>query len=307
MNLCGREHCYAPDVMCVLGLDDCANLAGGADEGAARDSTADGHRLPWSGLALGSGDLPAVTGLGRVHLVAVVGAAGAGKTTALAAHWLAARRGAGRWGPSFAGSYTLQGWHQIARHLQWGADSRGFPPHTSATSGRVPALLHYAVTHDGTVKHLLYADVPGEWYRAWAMDVNAVPGANWIAAHAASFVLLADTVALSGPERGRARADYQALARRVASAAAGRPVVPVRTKADVELRETWRAQVEDLNRNLFDADTTPVSVYEASALPLTEVVARGTTEALANRTVVLPDSEPSADAFLRYRSPRVPR
>jgi hypothetical protein len=100
-------------VLCVLGLDACPNFRPGHADSAAVEHQ--GQALPWSGLALGLEDLPAVAALGRLHFVALIGAANAGKTTLLAAHWLAIRRG------------TLGGWHRIARHLQWVPYGRGFP------------------------------------------------------------------------------------------------------------------------------------------------------------------------------------
>lgn len=304
MSTCPRETCYAPDTTCVLGLDPCDHFSATEQEPSG-DADLDGQRLPWSGLALGWNDLPAVAALGRVHLVALVGAASSGKTTCLAAHWLAARRGAGRYGRQFAGSYTLAGWQQISRHLQWGGDGQlGFPPHTTAVNNRVPSLLHVGFADAGAVRHVLFADVPGEWYRAWAFDVQAVVGATWLAENADSFVLLADSKALSGAERGEVRGDYNALARRVASVRGERPVVAVRTKADVEVPDAVREHVETLNRDLFDVDTVAVSVQEATGVPLTDVVDAGITATLAPRLVEAAADAPSgADPFMRFRSP----
>ncbi|HZJ04746.1 MAG TPA: hypothetical protein VFD59_04645 [Nocardioidaceae bacterium] len=303
MTTCRREACYAPDTTCVLGLDPCHHFSG-AEHEPAGDADLDGQRLPWSGLALGTSDLPAVAALGRVHLVALVGAAGSGKTTCLAAHWLAARRGDGRYGRQFAGSYTLAGWHQISRHLQWGGDGQlGFPPHTTVVNNRVPSLLHAAFFDAGAVRHVVFADVPGEWYRAWAFDVHAVVGATWIADNADSFVLLADSKALSGAERGEARGNYSALARRVASVRGDRPLVAVRTKADVEVPQPVREHVESLNRDLFDVDTVTVSVQEVAGGSLTDVIDAGVAATLAPRLVAAAGAPSGADPFLRFRSP----
>jgi hypothetical protein len=301
---CSHEDCYAPHVMCVFGRSLCPNMSSG-DDASGAEAQEPGNRLPWSGLALGQSDLAAIVASGRVRLVALVGTAGAGKTSALAAHWLGARRGDNRYGRQFAGSFTLSGWHQIARHLEWGSDNRGFPPHTTASNNRVPALLHEALLYKGKIHHLLFADVPGEWYRAWAYDAEAVPGAQWIAQHADSFVLLADSEVLSGEQRGEARGNYEALAHRLASAAGDRPVVPVRTKADVDIPAPMLTYITRVNDDLFGRGTIEVSVQDRAA-PLTEVAAAGIDVLWStSRSLAAPDAPSGADgrdAFLRFRS-----
>ncbi|WP_194822196.1 hypothetical protein [Micromonospora sp. S-DT3-3-22] len=287
-----------------MGLQPCPHFAGAPDlEGDGIDRS-EGRSLPWSGLALGLADLSAVAALGRPHLVGVVGAANAGKTTLLAAHWLAARRGVGDFGYRFAGSYTLIGWHQIARHLQWVPHGRGFPPHTTAPDNRTPALLHTAVSIGrDSPTHVLHTDVPGEWYSEWAYDVAQAPGAAWIAEAADAFVILADSDALAGPERGTARGDYETLAGRLASVAQGRPVVPVQTKADIRVPGKIQAHIDGLNARLFGAVTVRVSVHDRDCEPVTAAIDLGTAAALAPRRArVADDRSESNDSFLAFRS-----
>lgn len=287
----------------MLGRQPCSDFVEGerASDGAPPP---DGRPLPWSGLALGLADLPAVAALGRPHVVAVLGAANAGKTTLLAAHWLAARRGTGEFGRRFAGSYTLIGWHQIARHLQWVPHGRGFPPHTTAPDNRTPALLHMALNGgQDAPTHILYTDVPGEWYTEWSYDTAQAPGADWIAAAADAFVILADSEALAGPQRGVARGDYESLASRLASVAHDRPVVPVQTKADVAVPSPIQAHLDNLNARLFGTDTIRVSVHSQDCAPITTAIDTGVAAALAPRRIDLADDRSTAsDPFLAYRS-----
>lgn len=296
---CSRDSCYAPETACVLGKNPCENFsAASAVEGAVGST---GPTLPWSGLPLGLNDLTAVTATGRHRLVALVGLAEAGKTTALAAHWIAARRSEGRYGHAFAGSFTLAGWHRIAQHLQWVPwGSGGFPPHTTATDRRSPSLLHMTLMIGGSPVHLLYTDVPGEWFRAWAYDAASVPGATWIADNADAFVVVADSEALSGPKRGEARGDYEAVAERVASVAGDRPVVPVRSKADVEVPATLAAHLDEVNQRLFGAETTPVSVHQRAHAPITEALDRGVDATLSSRKLATPDYGARGDFLLSY-------
>ena len=296
---CARETCHAPETACVLGNNLCEHFSTTATaEGSAGPT---GPTLPWSGLPLGLNDLAAVTATGPHRLVALVGLADAGKTTALAAHWIAARRGDGRYGRSFAGSFTLAGWHRIAQHLQWVPwGSGGFPPHTTAKDRRSPSMLHMTLTIDGSPMHMLYTDVPGEWFRAWAYDASSVPGATWIADNADAFIVVADSAALAGAERGAARGDYEALAERVASVRGDRPVVPVRSKADIAVPHAITGHIDEVNRRLFGADTTRVSVHEREHAPITEAIDLGVAAALAPRPVAVPPDQEPADVLLAY-------
>ena len=85
---CSRDTCWAPETACVLGKNPCENFSAAATPEGAVGPT--GPTLPWSGLPLGLNDLTAVAATARHRLVALVGLADAGKTTALAAHWIAA-------------------------------------------------------------------------------------------------------------------------------------------------------------------------------------------------------------------------
>ncbi|GCD20169.1 hypothetical protein CTKZ_17310 [Cellulomonas algicola] len=268
---CSRENCYAPDTGCILGnVAGCEHLTAPVPRAASapEQEVAPGQRLPWSGLALGLTDAFSVAALGRPHVIGVVGAAGSGKTTLLAAHWIAARRGLGVFSRSFAGSYTLMGWQHIARHLQWQPVGSGFPPHTSSSDDRSPALLHVAYSNpkapaDGARRrHVLLTDAPGEWFSRWAEEPALAEGAQWVADHADAFLLLADGDALRGEERGQARANYQSLAIRLKTAATGRPVIPVLAKADVGVPENIREAIDKVNRKYFGAEALRVSAHD---------------------------------------------
>jgi hypothetical protein len=297
---CKRPACGAPQFLCVMGDDfaDCPYFLA-ADTTKESTGTTEGQPFPWSGLALGEEDLATIAALGRTRIVALVGLHDSGKTTALAAAMIDRRRGSCASGV-FAGSLTLLGWQQIARHLEWPPrGSGGFPPHTTSADGRVPSLLHFALRQaDEEISHLLYADVPGEWFRDWSFDEDSSKGASWLAEHADSFVLFADSAALAGEDRGAARGDYEALALRVASVAEGRPVVPIRTKADIAVPDEVLSQVEALNERRFSAPTVAVSIYDNAGDPITLPVDAGTAAALRARPFRLADSSPVDDPLL---------
>lgn len=270
-DACSREHCYAPDTGCILGnVEGCEHFAAPVPEAATvpEQEVTQGQRLPWSGLALGLTDVFSVAALGRPHVIGVVGAAGSGKTTLLAAHWIAARRGLGMYSRSFAGSYSLMGWHQIARHLQWQPVGSGFPPHTSSSDDRSAALLHVAYSNPDDPadiarrRQVLLADAPGEWFSRWAEEPALAEGAQWVADHADAFLLLADGDALSGAERGQARVNYQSLAIRLQTAAIGRPVIPVLAKADAGVPGNILEAINKVNRKYFETEALQVSAHD---------------------------------------------
>lgn len=273
--VCPAPYCYVgeEDAGCRDGHITIADCPQTEVEEAQNEPVPESAAVPWSGRRLGRADAEAITGTRRPRLVAIVGLPSAGKTTALAAFWVLLRRGHRPGDTKFAGSYSMLGWHEIARHMSWPPEGgRRFPPHTTTSGKREPALLHTALRDSTGIRDVLFTDVPGEWFREWAIDRTAVPGATWIAEHADVFVLLSDSDRLSGPTRGEAQADYRTLANRVAGAASGRPVLPIRAKADKVLHEDMRGNLERLETRLFGDVAAPMSLFSVSggATPLLE-------------------------------------
>ena len=305
---CPRGHCYAPDTGCLDGHashDDCAHWDGEPEERAPGTSS---QRPTWTGHSLGATDLEVVAVHRRPRLVAVVGAAGVGKTTALATYFLALRKGHRPLDMRFAGSFTLLGWHSVTRHLGFPpAGSRGFPPHTTSSADRSPALLHLRLATQAGLHHdLLFSDVPGEWFEEWAFEASAVEGAQWIAERADLFVVMSDSAALAGTDRGIARNDYRALASRVSSAAGGRPVIPVRAKADIDVPLNIVERLRDVDLRLFGREAQPLSVLaERGSVPQLGALDDITGLALAQRDFSPQVRQPHGDPFLDFSSPHM--
>lgn len=274
---CSQPHCFAPDVACHLGEDhpnECAAWQGAASVPEYKDGSEipPGELLlPWSGNSLGSDDLPFVTGRSGPKVVGIVGPQNAGKTTLLAAWFLLLGRGTYRMkSHRFAGSYSLGSWEGIAHALRWAGDGGpAFPPHTPSGGGRSPGLLHLGLRHrGGNLEDILCADAPGEWFRRWALDREAVgaAGARWIGEHADVFLLVADSESLSGPQRGVARGDLVMLARRLGAERRDRPVAIVWTKVDLSVPPEIRSTIRDVvGREIPDADEFAVSVHASGA------------------------------------------
>ena len=302
---CSRGHCYAPDTGCLDGHashDDCTHWGGGTEE---RGPETSGQRPTWTGHSLGATDLEVVAAHRRPRLVAVVGAAGVGKTTALATYFLALRKGHRPHGMRFAGSFTLLGWHAVTRHLGFPpSGSRGFPPHTTSSADRSPALLHLRLaTPAGQHQDLLFSDVPGEWFEEWAIEASAAEGAQWIAERADLFVVMSDSGALAGADRGIACNNYNNIASRVSSAAGGRPVIPVRAKADIDVPLDIVERLRDVDLRLFGCEAQPLSVLaERGSVPLLGALDDVTGLVLAQRGFSPQVRQPYGDPFLDFSS-----
>lgn len=271
MKSCPEPHCFAPASTCALGeskLQDCPrwkNGKGNPDSEETRVHATDVLPLPWSGNTFGRVDVPFVAARSKPKVVAIAGPHNAGKTTLLAAWYLIAGKGHARNLGCFAGSYTLEGWENLAHSLRWTETSGPiFPMHTP-TAGRFPGLLHWALRTDcDVVLDLLLADAPGEWFRRWAIDRNAedAAGARWLADYADVFIVLADCDALSSPLRGSARNSLELLLDRVGAERKNRPVALVWSKADKEVPNEIREAVQQAARlNMPDITEFDVSVY----------------------------------------------
>jgi len=93
-------------------------------------------------------------------------------------------------------------------------------------------------------------------------DADTAAGARWVVEHADAFLLLADREALSGREMGVARGNIQALAQRLGSERAARPVALAWTKADIAISADMETSVRhSVRRFIPDAEEFQVSIH----------------------------------------------
>lgn len=277
---CSHRGCYAPTTTCVRGEvpEDCPHFAKGAVSADAGESAEDREgaerqlRFPWTGNAMGPADLPYLAGASKLKLLTLAGASDAGKTSLLAAFYLLIARGIRPDGVEFAGSVTLEGWENIAGSLRWTqASGPAFPPHTSTGGGRYPGMLHLSLDAPQGRCELVAADAPGEWFSYWASN-QASPqgeGARWLSQRTDVFLVIADSQALAGPDRGQARVALVNLLRRIGTEAVGRPVALVWTKCDVAVSPEMETRIKEAaQRSLghcqeFRVSTLPAPGEEA--------------------------------------------
>lgn len=228
----------------------------------------DSQTAPWHGDAFSKADINLISIQRRPHLVALVGPHNAGKTTYLAAIHLLCLRQPLLPRSSFAGSLTLRGWQRIIQSMQYPGDKNlplGYPPHTPNSNERVPSLLHYTFrnTDDESMRDVLFTDAPGEWFKSWAgnPDESMYPGAVWTVRNADTFLLFVDSEQLAGKEAGVARNTIESMAMRLAEERNGKPVGIIWSKADVQVDNVIREQVQTiLSRELPDAISFQTSV-----------------------------------------------
>lgn len=276
MDRCPHPNCFADDnTTCTLGhirLDMCPEWKRVSKSAVAVPADPDQMLLPWSGLAMGESDLNFVSGRAKPITIGIVGPESAGKTTILGAFYLLLGRGVLTTDAnSFSNSYTLAGWEAVANCLRWKpGQAPSFPPHTPSGRARAPGMLHLGFRReDGSLRDLVFADAPGEWFHKWAINEQAADadGARWIARHADVMLLIADRQALAGPTMGSARNDFQLLAQRAVAEARGRRLALVWTKGDIELAPAMEVQV----RKAVAPVSSGVPEFTVSVYPRGEV------------------------------------
>ncbi|WP_440030168.1 TRAFAC clade GTPase domain-containing protein [Chromobacterium amazonense] len=272
MNRCPKTNCFADDnTTCSLGhirLDMCPEWKSACKASVDAPSDSDQMLLPWSGLAMGESDLNFISGKVKPITVGIIGPESAGKTTILGAFYLLLGRGAlATDANTFSNSYTLAGWEAVSTCLRWRpGQSPCFPPHTPSGATRAPGMLHLAFRRDdGSLRDLLFADAPGEWFQKWAINEQATDaeGARWIAKHADVTLLVADRQALAGPKLGAARNDFQLLAQRAVTEARGRRLALVWTKGDVNVAPAMEEQI----RKAVAMYSSDIPEFTVSVLP----------------------------------------
>jgi len=255
---CAYKYCYAPESPCNLGEADfnsCPHWKEAIENKSVSEAVEGSGLLPWSGNSFGTVDREIVTGRSKPRIIGVVGAHDAGKTTLLTVLYLLLTHGRKPEGRSFAGSYTLGGWENLATFLRWKeGEAPRFPPHTASNSGREPGLLHVGFrNNDGEFEDVLFTDAPGEWFDDWAANKSAArsDGPRWISRFADSFMLFVDSEKLAGAERGQVRARLITLAERLANEAGDRPIAVVWAKSDIEVPHPIVTALENKFRMLF--------------------------------------------------------
>ena len=117
---------------------------------------------------------------------------------------------------------------------------------------------------------------------------------------------MSDSDVLAGAKRGVACSNYANLASRVSSAAAGRSVVPVRAKADIDVPPNIVERLREVDRRLFGCEAQPLSVFaERGSVPSLGALDYVTGLALAPRGLSPQGRQPYGDSFLDFSSPLV--
>ena len=311
---CQLEDCFFPSTNCCTGFMDateCPHYQRPEEETVTKVPVED-ERFPWTGRPFGLKDLRFVAAVRRPWVVGMVGLADAGKTTLLGMLYLMLYRGHRVAGDgSFSGSYTMQGWENIARFLQLtSAGPIQFPPHTTQ-SGRIPGLLHLRFSNPGYGdRDFLLTDAPGEWFSNWTDNAAAenAAGARWIASNADKIVVFADTEALTGPKMGSARSRLEFLIRRVQFSSRQDTVALLWSKTDLPRPEKLASAVNSHFRGCFpNAPIFSAKIpnqgeeVDEAVLPMLDTLFEWMFTP-SNRSSLVPWPEPThTDAFLSYR------
>jgi len=223
------------------------------------------YLFPWTSNVFGETDLKIITTHRTPAIIGLIGSSNAGKTSALTALYLLLRKGLSINGYSFAGSYTLNGWENLASFLTFKKENEiEWPPHTSRNAGRVPGLLHLSFINEHLQKEdILFTDAPGEWFSDWAVDENTpAQGAKWINDFADAFVLFSDCEAFN-ESIGDARRELKAISGRMAKYNNNRPLALVWSKSDIKVSEELKKVINGRIEKEF-----PISrIFDISVKP----------------------------------------
>ncbi len=189
--ICAKQECtFAITGTCLESIDQptqkCPNLK--AAESSSRQriiGSGSSEREPLekaarqfpSGLEIGLEDASHLMRSRYTRIVGVLGQSEAGKTCLLTSLYLQLTNRQLLPKYRFAGSNTLQGFEQRARHLRdWSqGDVRDqIVDRTFLGHSRYPAFLHIAIQEDGGSRHdMLLPDLPGEWTTRLLSDSTA--------------------------------------------------------------------------------------------------------------------------------------
>lgn len=311
---CQRQDCFVPDTSCAAGCMktvDCKHYTGQDDLDNPATQDSDDEGFPWTGRPLGTVDLRFISATQRPHIVGIAGAADAGKTTLLCLLFLNLYRGRLLGDFRFAGSFTLMGWENIAQNMQLNAgEIIQFPPHTSS-SGRSPGLLHLRTMNDQhQMQDTLLTDASGEWFSAWTNnpDDERSEGARWVAGHADRMLIIADTKALTGANKGTAKQALEFLIRRVQHDFDKEDVALVWTKTDIKRPKALKTEIDSLFASCFK--TAPIfdisipdeknNSDDKTVEQLRALFSWALTPSVSHVTMKLPKTK-SNDPFISYR------
>lgn len=157
-----------------------------------------------SGIEMGTEDAVVVSRAAYTRLIGVLGATNSGKTCLLSSLYLLASNGLLGDRFRFAGSLTLQGFEDRARHARdWNSGHlpEQLAEHTTLLDPRAPSLLHIAFAENvgpGRRRDLLFTDLPGEWTSQLVARADTAPRLAFLA-RADGVILVLDGPSFASP------------------------------------------------------------------------------------------------------------
>ncbi|MFY0729967.1 hypothetical protein J1D76_14535 [Pseudomonas sp. NFX15] len=159
---------------------------------------------------------------------------------------------------------------------------------------------------------VLFADTPGEWFSRWAVhrDAPEAVGAKWLVEYSDVILVVADSQALAGKERGLARGKLLDLIQRTGAERKDQPVALVWAKSDIEVPQVLVDVVRSAaTRHLPGHVEFQVSLYPPKGSAGSVDIDRGTnllelltwvTEAQRLRYIPSNSAPISTDYFVAY-------
>jgi len=315
---CSEAGCDAPKSLCKQSLSaeylDCPHWTKGlaTDTSIGKKTNAGNKVIPWSGMELTPNDIHLLSHRSTPHVIGILGAANAGKTSFLGMLYTLLFNGRrfNEW--KFAGSYTLIAWEAQAKGLKIGSNGKVSFPKATPSAPDYYSLYHLALKNDHRLYDILFADSSGEVFTKWASDIDdtEADNAKWIYNNSDTFIFFVDCEALI-EGRGKVANRISQLATQVATGLNGRTIVIVWSKADKideippKIKEVVTATLEDSFPNAASFLISNFSKDKDD--PLCYVNNLAATETALNSLMqvqsfdILPRLPITNDFFLNYR------
>lgn len=271
--------------------------------------------VPWSGEDFKLTDIEKISRRSSPNIIGIAGHEDSGKTSFLGALFTLLANGHALKEHTFSGSETLLRWEYLIRKLRFDTGKVSFPPPTPS-GGDYFSFLHLMLkSSSGKAKDILFADLSGEVFSQWTVDVNSsnVGNVRWLTNFSNGFIFFVNAKTIA--ERRMAGVnDILDMAHRLKDSIDGKPVVGVWSKAD-EISKVKEQHTEIIERelkslfnqkeipqisNFLDVQANPDSKSLNNLHLLDELLSRFAVEQMPR--ILIENKVQTSDLFLNYYS-----
>lgn len=219
--------------------------------------------VSWTGEDFKINDIENISRRSNPFIIGIVGHEDSAKTSFLGALFTLLVNGNELKKYKFSGSQTLLRWEYLMSKLRFDKGTVKFPAPTPS-GGEYYSFLHLMLKNsDQRLKDILFADLSGEVFSQWTVDVNAITVENvrWLMNFANGFIFFINAKTIA-ENRMAAVNDILDMAYRLKNHLEDRPVIAVWSKADeiINVNTNHVEKVETVLKKLFNQN----NIYQIS-------------------------------------------